>query len=155
MDKVLSYENIENDIKRIKTRGKLVVAGGCFDVLHPGHIFFLHEAKKQGDTLLIMLEGDQSIRKRKGTGRPINPAEKRINRLIKLKTVDYVLLLPHLKTDPEYFTLVKRLEPDIIAVTVGDPAKSKKAKQAKTVGGEVFEVKMLPEYSTTILIGKK
>lgn len=154
--KVVEISKVEQLIKSLKKSGKkIVLVGGCFDVLHPGHIFFLSEAKKQGNTLLIMLEGDPSIRKRKGAARPINSAKERINKLIALKTVDYVLLLPELKTDREYFTLVKRLEPDIIAVTVGDPAKSKKVKQAKTVGGEVFEIEKLPEYSTTSLINKK
>lgn len=155
MDKVLSYENIEKDIEKIKKQGKLVLVGGCFDVLHPGHIFFLNEAKKQGNTLVVMLEGDQSIRKRKGKDRPINTKRTRIETLLNLKTVDYVLPLPHLKTDLEYSALVKIFEPDIIAMTVGDPAYNKKVEQAKTVKGKVFEIKMLPEYSTTKLIGKK
>lgn len=152
MDKILRFETIENDIKNIKAQGSLVLVGGCFDVLHPGHAFFLNEAKKQGNTLIVMLEGDQSIRKRKGKDRPINTTKERVKALLNIKAVDYVLPLPYLKTDLEYSTLVKILEPDIIAVTVGDPAGSKKAEQAKTVKGKVFEIKMLPEYSTTKLI---
>ncbi|MFI5265199.1 MAG: adenylyltransferase/cytidyltransferase family protein [Candidatus Levyibacteriota bacterium] len=155
MDKILSYEDIKNQVKEIKKQGKLVLVGGCFDILHTGHIYFLNEAKKQGDILLVMLEGDESIKARKGENRPVNPAKKRVDALKKLQAVDYVLLLPYLKTDPEYFSLVKTLEPDIIAVTVGDPAVSKKVEQAKEVGGSVFEIKRLHEHSTTKLINKK
>lgn len=155
MDKVIEISQIEDLVKGLKkARQKIVLAGGCFDILHPGHIFFLNEARKQGDTLIIMLEGDESIKKRKGETRPVNTLKKRIEALSRLEMVDYVLPLPLLKTDLEYFDLVKALKPDIIAVTVGDPAVSKKIEQARIVGGNVFEIQHLPEHSTTKLLKK-
>jgi bifunctional ADP-heptose synthase (sugar kinase/adenylyltransferase) len=82
--------------------------------------------------------------------------EKRSQNLSKIDEVDFILLLPELKKDLEYYDLVKKIEPDIIAVTSGDPAYNKKAEQAKIVGGEIVEViDRLPEHSTTNLIKKK
>lgn len=155
MNKVVEIFEVEQLIKSLKKSGKkIVLVGGCFDVLHPGHIFFLSEAKNLGNILLIILEGDESIRKRKGKERPVNKLKTRIKVLERLGSVNYILPLPFLKTDLEYFTLVKKLEPDIIAVTINDPAYDKKVEQAKSVGGRVFKIKMLEEYSTTKLIGK-
>lgn len=152
MDKLLSYDTIETDIKKIKAQGKLVLVGGCFDILHIGHIEFLDRAKKQGDTLLVMLESDTSVRKRKGENRPINSQKKRARVLSTLRTVNYILPLPYLKTDLEYYDLVKKLEPDIIAVTENDTAYNKKVEQAKQVSGRVVEViKRLPHSTTKIL----
>lgn len=154
MDKILSFENIEGDIKKIKKRGVLVLVGGCFDILHTGHIEFLKAAKKQGDILLIMLESDESVRAKKGKNRPANGQKPRADILASLPAVDYILPLPYLKSDLDYYNLVKTIEPDIIAVTATDTALHKKSEQAEIVGGKIVEViKRLP-YSTTDLINK-
>lgn len=152
MNKTLPFDTIPEKIKTIKKRGTLVLAGGCFDILHKGHIEFLTKAKKLGDTLIILLESDESVKKRKGTTRPVNTQEKRGSVLSFLPSVDYIIPLPLLKTDLEYYALVKKLEPDIIAVTENDSAYNKKVEQAKMVGGKVVEVTKRLPYSTTRLV---
>lgn len=156
MDKIITLETLLKKLNQVKSRGKLVLVGGCFDILHEGHMLFLKKAKEQGDTIIVLLESDKSIRKWKGIERPINTQEKRSQNLSKIDEVDFILLLPELKKDLEYYDLIKKIEPDIIAVTSGDPAYNKKAEQAKIVGGEIVEViDRLPEHSTTNLIKKK
>ncbi|HVZ12395.1 MAG TPA: adenylyltransferase/cytidyltransferase family protein [Patescibacteria group bacterium] len=98
----------------------LVLVGGCFDILHAGHIEFLKKAKEKGDILLVLLESDEKIRKIKGNGRPINSQEDRATILANLSTVDYVYPLEYMEDDESYETLVKHIQPDIIAITEAD-----------------------------------
>lgn len=156
MEKIIHYENLPLVLEKIKSHGKLVLVGGCFDILHPGHVAFLKEAKKKGNTLFVMLESDKSVAERKGPTRPINTQEVRAKTVAQIKDVDYVLLLPYLKTDNEYYSLVKMLQPDIIAVTASDPAYAKKSEQAEIVGGRVaVVVDRLSQHSTTKVLEQK
>lgn len=153
MGKIVDYSNLDLVLKAIKSRGTLVVAGGCFDILHEGHIKFLEEAKKQGDSLLIILESDESVKRRKGEKRPVNNIKNRAQKLAGLSFVDFVLLIPDFKSDQDYYNLVKKLQPAIIAVTKNDPLIGKKAEQAEMVGGKVIEViERIPDLSTTNLL---
>lgn len=154
MNKVITINELPDFIKRIRGgNNTLVLVGGCFDLLHRGHFEFLKAAKNTGTVLLVMLESDKSITERKGTGRPINIQELRAKNLSAIPSVDYILLLPHFKTDPEYYNLVKMIEPDIIAVTKSDPAYNKKSEQAEMVGGKIIEViELLKNHSTTHLL---
>ena len=69
---------------------KIVFTNGCFDILHLGHIEYLNEAKAQGDLLLVAINSDESVRKLKGSDRPINNEEDRKKMLLNLKAVDCV-----------------------------------------------------------------
>lgn len=154
MNKLITFNDIPSLVKKIKSQGKTItLVGGCFDILHYGHLEFLEKAKNQGNVLFVMLESDESIKKRKGKNRPIHSQIDRANILSSVKSVDYILLLPHLKTDLEYYNLVKSIEPDIIAVTEKDPAYNNKVEQAEMVGGKVVEVvSLIPNISTKELI---
>lgn len=137
MGKVINLRQIREIVKKLKMAGKTaVLAGGCFDILHFGHLKFLEAAKKQGDVLMVALESDENVKRLKGEGRPINPQKDRAGLLAALEVVDYILLLPEMKTHQDYFNLVKYLRPDIVAVTAGDPHLSLKRKQMREVGGK-------------------
>lgn len=124
--------------ERLHRNNKTVVlVGGCFDILHLGHLHFLERAKRAGDILLVALENDETIRRLKGGKRPINLQKDRAQILSMLRIVDGVILLPPMKTHADYFSLVKNLKPDIIAVTAGDPQLKQKKEQAKMVDGKV------------------
>ena len=130
-----------------------MLVGGCFDVLHVGHIVFLEKAKKLGDKLIVLLESDENIKKNKGNNRPINNQKNRAKMLMSLKMVDKVVKLPNIKTDEGYFDLVKKIKPNVIAVSSGDKKISQKKEQAKLVGAEVIEVtKLVPHESTSRII---
>lgn len=139
-------------MKRNKSKIKVLV-GGCFDILHNGHLKFLEASKKQGDILIVALESDESVRRLKGKGRPINNEKTRTENLIKTGFVDNVIILPNLKTDNKYLQLVKNVSPDIIAITAGDPQINNKKYQAGLIGGKVkIVINRLPNFSTTEII---
>lgn len=99
---------------------KVVLVGGCFDLLHYGHIYFLKKAKKLGNYLVVALESDENTRKLKGPKRPIHSQNRRKEMLESLRFVDKVITLPPMKSDADYERLIRRVNPDIIAVTYGD-----------------------------------
>lgn len=151
MGKVVSIEEAVELSKKLKLQNKQVVlAGGCFDILHAGHIRFLEEAKKQGDVLFILLESDASVRHSKGNSRPINNQSDRALVLAALEPVDSIVLLPLLKTDAEYDRIVSELSPNVIAATQNDPFAMHKERQAKQIGGKfVYVIKRVPDASST------
>lgn len=132
---------------------KIVLAGGCFDILHIGHIEFLEKSKQAGDVLILLLESDKAIKLLKGNKRPINPQDDRAKVLSAIVFVDFVVTLPKPFKTSDYKKLVSEITPDIIAVTEGDPNLANKKLQAKEVGGIVKTIlKKIPEHSTTKLL---
>jgi FAD synthetase len=87
-----------------------VMATGTFDLLHMGHIYYLREAKKLGDTLVVVVATDSTVRKLKHD--PITPQESRVNLIRELKMVDEVFL----GYDDDMYTIVQEIKPDIIAL---------------------------------------
>lgn len=154
MGKIVSAKKTKNLSAKLKKTGKkIVLAGGCFDILHVGHIKFLQNSKKSGDILVLLLESDESIKKLKGENRPVNNQKNRALILSSVEFVDYVIPLEKNYKDENYSDLVSKLKPDVIAVTKGDPNESKKKLQAKSVGGKLKVVlKNLPDHSTTKLL---
>lgn len=130
---------------------KKVLVGGCFDLLHYGHIKFLEEAKTLGDYLIVALESDENVRKMKGDSRPIHTQEQRKIMLESLRFVDEVIALPPLDSDEDYAKLVTQVAPAIIAVTQGDPMEEKKRTHAKHVGASVAIISKVHTPSTSQL----
>lgn len=141
MGKILTIEQAIRESKKLqKQRSRIVLAGGCFDILHVGHIAFLEEAKRNSDILFVLLESDATVGKIKGKDRPINTQEDRARVLAALDAVDYVVLLPRLETNQQYDDLVSKIRPAIIATTKNDPEKQHKERQAKKIGATVTDV---------------
>ncbi len=91
MKKSYSLKELEKIIKEEKSTGKKVVlANGCFDLIHVGHIRYLRESKKMGDVLVVALNSDSSIRKLKGKGRPILNQKEREAIISSFSFVDYI-----------------------------------------------------------------
>lgn len=128
-----------------------VLVGGCFDLIHFGHISFLKQAKKQGDTLVVALESDENVRKMKGNARPIHSQQQRKEMLESLSFVDEVLMLPTMHGDRDYYELVRKIHPSVIAITKGDPYKVKKSEQAAEVGAKLIEISKVHSPSTSQL----
>jgi len=138
---------------RKERQSKIVLVGGCFDIVHLGHLRFLEKAKKQGDILVILLESDENIKKIKGKNRPINNQSNRAEFLTKLKMVDYIIKLPMMKNDEEYLKLVKKIKPKIIAVSEDDKNIVQKRGQARLVGAKLIKVTdLIKQQSTTKII---
>lgn len=157
MTKIVTVKKIGILTEKIKSLDqKTVIVGGCFDILHLGHIRFLRQAKKLGDILIILLESDKKIKKIKGDARPVNSQKVRAEILSALRDVDFVILLPGIMEDTDYDDLVKKIKPDFIAVTKGDLGLENKKRSAKLVGAEVrIVINRLKNYSTGKLLGCK
>ncbi len=154
MEKFLKLEQLEKVSKDLRQQGKVIVlAGGCFDILHIGHITLLENAKKEGDILFVMLESDESIKAKKGINRPIHTQEQRAHIVSSLTAVDYVILLPSSMSDTDYDTVVKQVRPAIIAATFGDPYSFHKERQAKETGAKLVYVnKPIENISTSTIL---
>ncbi len=151
-NKNLSPDKSVSPLKKGRNHKSIVLVGGCFDVLHVGHIIFLEKAKKIGGKLIVLLESDKKIRENKGKNRPINNQDNRALVLSKLEMVDKVIKLPYLKTD-DYFEIIKKIKPSFIAVSKDDKNLSRKKEQAKLVGAKLVEVtKQIPSQSTSRII---
>jgi D-glycero-beta-D-manno-heptose 1-phosphate adenylyltransferase len=97
---------------RFRAEGKRVVlANGCFDLLHVGHVRYLAAARRLGDVLFVGLNDDASVARLKGPGRPLLAAAERAELLAGLRSVDYVVLFGEDTVD----ALVRRLRPDVHA----------------------------------------
>lgn len=104
---------------------QIVLVGGCFDLLHFGHISFLKQAKALGEYLVVALESDENVRRMKGDARPVHTQSQRKEMLESLSFVDEVIPLPPMQGDRDYYELVRKIKPSIIAITQGDSAKSR------------------------------
>lgn len=130
---------------------KTVLVGGCFDLLHFGHTEFLRQAKALGDRLVVALESDANVRRMKGDSRPIHTQAQRKQMLESLSHVDEVILLPPMKGDRDYYEFVRKVKPNVIAVTEGDPNTVKKSEQAKEIGAVLVEIPKVHTPSTSQL----
>lgn len=128
---------------------RVVFTNGCFDLLHPGHVAYLEDARSLGDVLVIGLNDDDSIRRLKGATRPINPLVDRAAMLSALRSVD--LVVPFAEDTPQQ--LIAALLPDVL-VKGGDyqPDTIVGAREVRDHGGEVVVVPFLEGYSSTALI---
>ncbi len=148
---IINYSDLEKIIPKFKDKTKVLV-GGCFDLLHYGHFLFLKKSKKLGDVLIVALEPDEFIilkKKRK----PVHTLDQRAEILNAMKFVNLVIKLPLMKGYKDYFELVKKVSPQYIAITKGDPQKKNKQKQAKKIGAELKEVvKRIKPFSTSYIL---
>ena len=154
MSKILTTEQAIELSKKLRRQDKtLVLTGGCFDILHIGHINFLNKAKEEGNFLFVMLEHDNSIKRNKGEHRPLNTQSDRAALLASLEMVDYVIIMPDNSSNSFYDGLINQIKPAIIATTAGDPYRMHKERQAKTIGARVVDViQPVHNQSTTKLI---
>jgi rfaE bifunctional protein nucleotidyltransferase chain/domain len=155
--RVLTLKETLTFIKKLKGGGKtIVLVGGCFDILHLGHLKFLEAAKQQGNILIVALENDENIKRLKGKDRPVNKEKFRAQKLIETGLVDWVIILPVLQTADSYLKMVQDIKPDVIAITRNDPQKQNKKNQARLVGAKVVSViSHLKGFSTSRLLAQK
>ena len=112
LDKVLGREALRERVAQWRGRGeRIVLANGCFDLLHVGHIRYLRAARALGDYLVVAVNDDDSVRRLKGAGRPLMPAEERAEILAALGDVDAVTIF----SEPDVRALVRAIRPDVHA----------------------------------------
>jgi len=112
LEKLYSLTKLKEIILDHKKKGqRIVLANGCFDLIHVGHIRYLKESKKKGDILVVALNSDSSIRKLKGKGRPILSEKARIEIIKSFAFVDYITLFEEQNVEK----VLLNLRPDIHA----------------------------------------
>ena len=128
---------------------RVVFTNGCFDLLHPGHVRYLAAARALGDVLVVGLNGDASVRRLKGPGRPILCAEERAEVLAGLAAVDHVIVFE--EDTPR--ALVAALGPDVL-VKGADWPEDEIAGRDETLarGGVVQRIPLVPGISTSEII---
>jgi len=110
--KIISRDQLREQVAGHKRRGeRVVLANGCFDTLHVGHIRYLEGAKKEGDVLVIGVNADSSVRELKGPGRPILDEKARAQLVAAQRSVDYVVIFD----EPSVEALLEALRPDVHA----------------------------------------
>jgi len=127
----------------------IVFTNGCFDLLHPGHIDNLIQAKAYGDILIVGINSDRSVKSLKGGNRPILSANDRLSMLLALKSVDYALVFD--EDTPE--RLITEIMPDVLVK--GNEYGIENIVGAKSVlqnGGRVELIKREQKHSTSELI---
>ncbi len=110
--KILTREALKRRVAEWRGAGEsITLANGCFDLLHVGHVRYLHAAKALGGRLIVAVNSDDSVRALKGKGRPLMPAEERAEILSAFGDVDAVVIFP----EPDVRALIRELRPDVQA----------------------------------------
>jgi rfaE bifunctional protein nucleotidyltransferase chain/domain len=136
----------------LRAAGKTVVfTNGVFDLLHPGHVRYLQQARALGDALIVGLNADSSVRRNKGSNRPINPEQERAEVLAGLECVDAVVIFDE-DTPAE---IIRAVEPNVLvkgADWAADQIVGRDTVEAR--GGRVVRMELEQGHSTTAIVEK-
>jgi rfaE bifunctional protein nucleotidyltransferase chain/domain len=136
---------------RLRAEGKrIVLANGCFDLLHVGHVRYLRDARRLGDVLFVGLNSDAAVARLKGPGRPLMPASERLELLRALRDVDHVVVFEDVTADG----LIRAIRPDVHAKGTDYTSESvPEAGTVRAVGGRVAIAGDPKDHATRDLIG--
>jgi D-beta-D-heptose 7-phosphate kinase / D-beta-D-heptose 1-phosphate adenosyltransferase len=153
MGRVLALSELLSEIgdRSSAGAGRVVTTNGCFDLLHVGHLETLRRAKALGDTLVVLVNGDESVCRLKGPDRPIVPAVERAELVAALEPVDYVLVFPE-DTPVEALAAIR----PAVHVKGGDYAVADlpETPVVEAGGGTVVIVPLVPGRSTTRIVSR-
>jgi D-glycero-beta-D-manno-heptose 1-phosphate adenylyltransferase len=152
-DKIITVETLTTLLIKLKSEGKKIVfTNGCFDIIHPGHVDYLCQARDLGDFLVLGLNTDSSVKKlNKAPNRPINNEFSRAAVLAGLACIDAIVFFE----EETPYELITRVKPDVL-VKGNDYAVEKIVgfDVVSANGGKVITIPFLQGYSTTGLINK-
>ena len=151
MGSVMEQDKLILHIAGVRRNRRVVFTNGCFDLLHPGHVRCLEQARALGDLLIVAINSDASVRRMKGAERPVMPEGERAEVLAALAAVDYVTVFEE-DTPRE---IIARLVPDVL-VKGRDwgPDQIVGRAEVETAGGRVVSIPLEPGWSTTGLLEK-
>ena len=151
-NKVLARAELPSQVAEWRRAGdNVILANGCFDLLHVGHVRYLRAAKELGGRLVVAINSDHSVRGLKGEGRPLMPAEERAEILASLADVDAVVIFD----EPDVRTLIREIHPDVQAKGTDYTADSVPERDAMLAcGGRVEIVGDPKDHSATELIAR-
>jgi rfaE bifunctional protein nucleotidyltransferase chain/domain len=149
---VLSRTAATDYVAKLRDEGRTVVfTNGVFDLLHPGHVRYLNQARQLGDVLIVGVNADSSVRRNKGAGRPITPEAERVELLAALECVDGVVLFDE-DTPAE---IIRAVQPDVLvkgADWAADQIVGRDTVEAR--GGRVVRIAVEEGFSTTAIVEK-
>lgn len=150
MGKVISQEELIQIVAQEKRAGRRVIfTNGCFDLIHPGHVRCLAEARALGDVLVVAVNSDKSVRGNKGPERPLVGEQDRAEVLAALASVDYVTIFD----EPTPRTLIARVLPSVLVKGADWPLEQVAGRQeVEAAGGRVVSIPLAKGYSTTNLV---
>ena len=152
MRKVLSIAEAVSFVEHLRHAGKeVVLTNGVFDLLHPGHVRYLQDARRVGDALIVAVNSDRSVRAIKGSARPVTPEHERAEILSALACVDAVVVFD--EDNPQ--EIVSRLQPDVLvkgADWAVDEIIGRETVESR--GGRVVRIPLAEGYSTSAIIKK-
>ncbi len=152
ISKIKPLNEIISIVQKLKKQNKkIVTTNGVFDILHPGHVQYLEEAKNRGDLLVVGVNSDESVRQNKGSKRPINDEISRISVVAALESVDYLFIFnekypkawlkkikPHFHVKADDYQIDRVIEKNVVEEN----------------GGKIILIPISKGYSTTNLIKK-
>src|SRR6476661_7491132 len=147
---MLDADGLARFVARARGAGRRIVfTNGVFDILHPGHVRYLRDARSHGDLLIVGLNSDASVRRNKGPSRPINPEQERAEVLAALDSVDAVSIFDDDTPD----AIIKRVQPDVLVKGADWPADQIVGRDTvESRGGKVILAPVEQGYSTTAII---
>lgn len=145
--KIQGREQLRRTVEQWRGQGEQVIlTNGCFDLLHVGHIRYLHGAKQLGGKLVVAINSDESVRRLKGPTRPLMPEQERAEIIAALADVDAVVIF----SEPDVRTLIRELRPNVQAKGTDYTAESVPERDAMIAcGGRVEIVGDPKDHSTT------
>ena len=148
----MSREDVSSYAESLRRSGKRVVfTNGVYDLLHPGHVRYLQEARSLGDSLIVGVNADSSVRRNKGPRRPITPQQERAELVASLAAVDAVVLFAE-ETPAE---IIQAVQPDVLVKGADWPADQIVGRDTvEARGGRVVRMAVEPGYSTTDLLAR-
>jgi rfaE bifunctional protein nucleotidyltransferase chain/domain len=148
--KVVSRAELQRRVADWRSAGEPVtLANGCFDLLHVGHVRYLHAARELGGKLIVAVNADASVRALKGEGRPVMPAEERAEILASLEDVDAVVVFP----EDDVRAIIREIRPDFHAKGTDYTAESVPERaEVEACGGRVVIVGDPKNHSATEII---
>ncbi len=148
--KILSREQLRDRVAEWRRAGaRVTLANGCFDLLHVGHVRYLHAARELGGKLVVALNSDDSVRGLKGAGRPLMPAEERAEILSALSDVDAGVIFP----ENDVRAIIREIRPDFHAKGTDYTAETVPERdQVEACGGRVAIVGDPKDHSATEII---
>lgn len=152
--KLLSLDAAVAARAALRTAGRrLVLTNGVFDLLHPGHLYCLQQARALGDALFVAINSDASVRALKGPGRPVQSGNERAYALAATWFVDGVIVFP----EPRLTAEIRALRPDVYAKAGDytlDTLNPEERAALDSAGARIEFVPFLPGFSTTTLIAR-
>src|SRR6476469_1688064 len=150
--KILSRTALAPQVAEWRRTGDVItLANGCFDLLHVGHVRYLQAAKELGGRLIVAINSDESVRRLKGIGRPLMPAEERAEILAALADVDAVVIFD----EPDVRALIREIHPDVHAKGTDYTRDSvPERNEVMAYGGRVAIVGDPKDHSTSSLLSQ-